>query len=109
MTTDAEPKATDPAIRFGQLDDRASRLTGAVWFLLDTQSVLIERIGAGKGDAGAFRRALADMLDKLHRDEEVQLSPRAKATYRELLDRLRNGAPTAKSYISPEVERTKLP
>ncbi len=109
MTTDADPKAPTPSARVEQLEDRASRLTGAVWFMLDLQLAMVDRMGAQAGEAVKFRRALATVLAEIKRADEAQLSPRAKATYADLLLRLRDGPAPKTPYISPEVERTKIP
>ena len=109
MTTDADPKAPTQHARVEQLEDRASRLTGAVWFMLDTQLAMVEQLGAKMGDASAFRKSLFKTLAEIRRADEAQLSPRAKATYAELLIRLRDGSAPATPYVSPEVERAKLP
>ena len=109
MTTDADPKAPTQHARVEQLEDRASRLTGAVWFMLDTQLAMVEHLGAKMGDAAGFRNALYTTLAEIGRADEAQLSPRAKATYAELLARLKEGPAPKTPYISPEVERAKLP
>ncbi len=109
MTTDADPKPRDPAARIEALEERASRLTGAVWFMLDAQLALIDRIGALAGDPAEFRRSMAAGLDKINRQSEPQLSPRARTTYIDLLARLRDGATPTTPYVSPEVERSKVP
>jgi hypothetical protein len=109
MTTDADPKAPTQHARVEQLEDRASRLTGAVWFMLDTQLAMVEQLGAKMGDAAAFRKSLYTVLSEIRRADEPQLSARAKATYAELLTRLKEGPAPKTPYISAEVERAKLP